>query len=135
MTMRTRAPGARFQDSKVLEYTLLNFLNNLQLVLGRYLLPSRRRCNYKFVKFGVFWHIFEVATLSKLATLKFSKMAYDINQSFLNNLQLVLGRCLLPSRRRCNYKFVKFGIRNSKKDPRGRKYFLRRIFFISGMDE
>ena len=39
---------ATLKFSKVCEYTHLTFLYNLLLVLGQYLLPFRRRCNYKF---------------------------------------------------------------------------------------
>ena len=50
--------------------------------------------------------IFGVATLTNLATLKFSKVVYYTHLTFLNNLLLEFFENLLPSRRRCMYKFV-----------------------------
>ena len=53
-------------------------------------------------KNGFIW----VAILTNLATLKFSKVVYDIKLTFLYNLYLVLGQYLLPSWRRCRYKMA-----------------------------
>ena len=55
-----------------------------------------------------------MATLATLATLKFSKVVYDIKLTLLNNPLLVLGQNLLPSRRRYDYKFVKFAVSDGR---------------------
>ena len=49
---------------------------------------------------------FQVATLTKVATLNFSKLCEYTLLTFLYNLLLVLDRYLFPSWRRCNYKFA-----------------------------
>ena len=104
---------ATLKFAKVVYDIKLTSSKNLLLVLGRCLIPSRRRCSYKMAykwpknaKNGFFW----VATLTTLATLKFSKVVYDIKLTLLNNPLLVLGQNILPSRRRCSYKFVKVAV-------------------------
>ena len=65
-----------------------------------------------------------VATLATLTTLKFSKVVYDIKLTLLNNPLLVLGQNILPSRRRCSYKFVKVAVTSYVRT------YVRVLFFI-----
>ena len=94
----------------IAHYTLLTFLYNLQLVSGQYIKRSWRRQNYKFSnilpKCRQIPH-FQTPLQPRWMLPKFSHIAHYTLLTFLDNLQLVLGRYLKRSRRRQSYKFTK----------------------------